>query len=189
MKEFKITFNSPAILGFVGISFVVTLLNYITRGASNNLLFMTYHSSLLSPLTYVRFFTHVLGHSSWSHYIGNMAYFLLLGPMLEEKYGTDKILKLIAITAVVTGVINYIFFRNVGICGASGIVFAFILLTSFTSFKSGEIPLTVILVAVIYIGQQIVEGLFVQNNVSNLSHIIGGVIGAVLGYKLNKKVK
>ncbi len=187
MKNLKITFNSPAILGFVFISFAVMLANVITGGISNRLLFVTYHSSLLSPLTYVRFFTHVLGHSSWSHYIGNMAYILLLGPMLEEKYGTDLILKLMAITAVITGVVNYIFFWNVALCGASGIVFAFILLTSFTSFKKGEIPLTVILVFIIYIGQQVVEGLFVRNNVSNLSHIIGGIVGAVIGYKLNRK--
>ena len=187
MKDLKITFNSPAILGFVGISFLAMLLSTITGGASNRLLFITWHSSLLSPLTYVRFFTHVLGHASWSHYIGNMAYLLLLGPMLEEKYGTAMILKLMAVTAVITAVIHYIFFWNVALCGASGIVFAFILLTSFTGFREGELPLTVILVAVIYIGQQIVEGLFVQNNVSNLSHIIGGLVGAFLGYKLNKK--
>ena len=44
----------------------------------------------------------------------------------------------------------------------------FIMMTSFTSFKEGEIPLTVILVAVIYIGQQVYEGLFVQDNISKL---------------------
>ncbi|MBQ7775399.1 MAG: rhomboid family intramembrane serine protease, partial [Lachnospiraceae bacterium] len=86
-----------------------------------------------------------------------------------------------------TGLINYIFFWKVALCGASGIVFAFILLTSFTNFKEGEIPLTFILVAVIFIGQQIFEGITVQDNVSNLSHIIGGIVGAICGYLLNKK--
>jgi len=187
MKNFKITFNSPVVLGFVCTSFVVLILNYITLGSSNQALFMTYHSGLTSPLTYLRFFTHVLGHDGWAHFIGNASYLLLLGPMLEEKYGSVKILEIIAVTAVVTGLINYIFFWNVALCGASGVVFAFILLTSFTSFKEGEIPLTFILVAVIYIGQQLVEGITLQDNVSNLSHIIGGVIGSVIGYSLNKK--
>ncbi|MBR0410444.1 MAG: hypothetical protein IJI25_05505 [Eubacterium sp.] len=63
--------------------------------------------------------------------------------------------------------------------------FAFILLTSFTGFREGELPVTVILVAVIFLGQQIYEGLFVDDNVSNLSHILGGVIGAFAGYILN----
>ena len=51
----------------------------------------------------------------------------------------------------------------------------------------GEIPLTVILVAIIFIGQQVYEGLFVQDNISNMGHILGGIVGALAGYTLNKK--
>ncbi|MCR5676120.1 MAG: rhomboid family intramembrane serine protease [Lachnospiraceae bacterium] len=186
-KKFRITFNAPVTLGFVFISFAVMLLGVITHGTVTNLLFVTWHSPLTSPLTYLRLFTYVLGHNSWQHYIGNMAYMLLLGPMLEEKYGSKKILGIMVITAAVTSLFNYIFFWDVALCGASGIVFAFILLTSFTSFKEGEIPLTFILVFVFFIGKQIYEGIFVDDTVSNLSHIIGGLIGAVVGYRLNRK--
>ena len=187
MKKLKITFNSPVTLTFAGLSLAVLIIGYITLGASNQALFMTYHSSLLSPMTYVRFFTHVLGHSGWQHFIGNMSYILLLGPMLEEKYGASVMVKVIIITAFVTGVVNYILFWDVALCGASGVVFAFILLTSFTSFKEGELPLTFILVAVIFIGQQVMEGLFLKDNISNLSHIIGGIVGAIFGYRLNRR--
>ena len=188
MKK-RITFNSPVILAFVFISFGAMVANYLTLGASNKLLFVTYHSSLANPLTYVRFFTHVLGHAGWSHYIGNMMYILLLGPMLEEKYGGARIVEVIMTTALITGLINYFLFPGVALCGASGVVFAFILITSFTGFNEGEIPLTVILVAVIFIGQQVYEGIFLQDDVSNLSHIIGGLVGAVIGYNLNMKKK
>lgn len=187
MKKLRITFNSPVVLGFLFASLAVLILGFVTGGASNEMLFMTYHSSLKNPLTYVRFFTHVLGHSGWAHYIGNASYLLLLGPMLEEKYGSKRILQIIAITAVVTALVNYALFWNVALCGASGVVFAFILLTSFTSFKNGEIPLTFILVAVVFIGQQVYEGLFLQDDISNLSHILGGIIGAVVGFRLNKR--
>ncbi|WP_411336490.1 rhomboid family intramembrane serine protease [Ruminococcus gauvreauii] len=185
-KKLKISFNSVVILGFVTLSFLALAINYLTRGASNQLLFMTYHSSLLSPLTYIRFFTHVLGHSGWEHFIGNMMYVLLLGPLLEEKYGSLKMLEIIGIVALVTGIINYIFFWNVALCGASGVVFAFILLSSFTRFKEGEIPLTFILVAIIFLGQQVYYGMFMQDNISNLSHIIGGIMGAVFGFVFMK---
>ena len=187
MSKTKITFNSPVVLGFIFISLCVLLLNIVTLGKSNELLFMTYHSGLANPLTYLRFFTHVLGHSGWEHYIGNASYILLLGPMLEEKYGSKKIVFVILITALVTALMNYILFPNVALCGASGVVFAFILLTSFTSFKNGEIPLTFILVAVVFLGQQVYEGLFLKDNISNLSHVMGGVVGSVVGYMLNKK--
>ena len=69
----------------------------------------------------------------------------------------------------------------------SGICFAFILLSSFISLREGEIPLTVILVAVIFLGQQIHEGIVVQDNISNIAHVIGGIIGGIIGFSLNKK--
>ena len=187
MSKRRITFNSPVVLTFVILSLAAMVANYLTAGLSNKLLFMTYHSSLASPLTYVRFFTHVLGHTGWSHYIGNMMYLLLLGPMLEEKYGSRAIIEVILITGLVTGLVNWFLFPGIALCGASGVVFAFIMMTSFTGFREGEIPLTVILVAIIYIGQQVYEGLFVMDNVSNMAHILGGIVGAVAGYVLNKK--
>ena len=96
----------------VAVSFAATLLNYLTGGRSGLLLFMTYHSSLLSPMTWIRMFTHIFGHVDWSHLIGNMSYLLLLGPMLEEKYSSRVLLEVILVTALVTGLANYIFFRR-----------------------------------------------------------------------------
>ncbi len=183
----KISINAPVVIIFVGLMLAATLLGQLTGGTVTRLLFQTYHSSLLSPLTYVRFFTYVLGHDGWSHFMGNAVYILLLGPMLEEKYGSAALVKVILITALVTSVINYIFFPGVAMCGASGVVFAFIIMTSFTGFKAGEIPLTFLLITVIFIGQQIVDGIFVKDNVSQLSHILGGVVGALMGYNWNKK--
>ena len=119
--------------------------------------------------------------------MGNAIYILLLGPMLEEKYGPASLVKVILITAVVTALVNFIFFPHVTLCGASGVVFAFIILVSFTGFSDGEIPLTFILIAVVFIGQQIYEGIFVKDDVSQLTHIVGGIVGAVTGYYWNMK--
>ena len=188
-KTLKISYNAPVILSFVLICFTVMLLGLLTGGKSTQLLFMTFHSSLANPLTYLRFFTHVFGHSGWTHFIGNASYLLLLGPMLEEKYGSRTLIEIIAVTAFVTAIVNYVLFPQVAICGASGVVFAFIVLASFTGFREGEIPLTFILVAIIYIGQQVYEGIALSDNISNMAHIVGGLIGASIGYFLNKKPK
>lgn len=185
-KKIRISFNSPVILGFSVICLAALILGMLTRGMTNRLLFSVYHSSLMSPLTYVRMIGHVFGHADWTHFIGNITLILVIGPLLEEKYGSSNILFVILATALVTGVVNYVFFPNVQLLGASGVVFAFILLSSFTSIREGFIPLTFLLVAVIYIGGEIYEGLFVHNNVSNLTHILGGIVGAVLGYVTNK---
>ena len=115
-KKFRITFNAPVVLGLIFICFAATLLGEITKGRSTALFFMTYHSSLLNPLTYIRFITHVFGHAGWEHFIGNATYLLLLGPVLEEKYKSRTLIEIIIITALVTGIINYIFFPNIALC-------------------------------------------------------------------------
>lgn len=185
----KVTFNSKAVLIFTLLCFLVTILGMVTNGYTTGLLFATQHSSLLNPLTYLRFFTHVLGHAGWEHFIGNASYILLLGPMLEEKYGSKTLVEIILVTGFFTGVLMYALFPQVILCGASGVVFAFIILASFTGFQEGEIPLTFILITIIYIGQQIVQGITAQDNVSQFGHIIGGIVGAVVGYFLNRKKK
>ena len=110
-RRIRITYNAPMVLSFVLICFVVTLVGVITMGHSTQAFFMTYHSSLKNPMTYVRFFTHVFGHGDWAHFIGNASYLLLLGPTLEEKHGAATLIKIIAVTALVTGLVNYIFFN------------------------------------------------------------------------------
>lgn len=185
-KKIRLSFNSPVILGFTLACFIVLILDKATGSASTLALFSVYRSSLASPFTYIRFFGHVLGHASWDHFFGNIMMLLVVGPLLEEKYGSANILFVILATALVTGVINFIFFPHVQLLGASGVVFAFILLASFTSIEDGKIPLTFILVALIYIGQQVYDGLFIRDNVSNLTHILGGIVGSSLGYVMNK---
>lgn len=186
MKKIKITFNAPLVLGFVFICFIATFLGYITCGKTTVLLFSTYHSSLSSPFTWIRFILHVFGHANFKHFINNMMYILMLGPLLEEKYGSGALVKVIIVTAVVTGIVNYIFFTDFALCGASGVVFAFIIMASFTSFKDGEWPLTFILVIIVFLGQQVYEGIVVSDNVSQLTHILGGIVGSILVYDFNK---
>ena len=186
-KNIKISYNSPVILGFTAICFASLLLSMVTNGFTNDLIFSVYHSSLTDPLTYLRFVGHIFGHANWNHFLGNIMLILVVGPMLEEKYGASDIMFVIIVTALVTGIVHFIFFPHIQLLGASGVVFAFILLSSFTSFKEGTIPLTFLLVAVIYIGGQIYDGLFLQDNVANLTHILGGLVGAWIGYLGNKK--
>ena len=185
-RQMRVSFNSVVILGFTIACFVVMMLDQMTRGGTTYRFFSVYRSSLLSPLTYIRFFGHVLGHAGWQHFFGNIMMILVVGPLLEEKYGSSNILFVILTTALASGLVHFIFFPNVRLLGASGVVFAFILLASLTSFQEGKIPLTFLLVAFIYIGQQVYEGMFIHNNVSNLTHIIGGVVGTGLGFVMNK---
>lgn len=186
-KKMSIVVNSPVVLGFAGLCALVLALDMFTGGYTTSLLFSVYRAPLLSPFTWFRFFGHVFGHAGVEHLVSNMMFILVIGPMLEDKYGSRIIIWVIAITAAVTGIFHYIVFPGSALLGASGVVFAFILLASFTGIKSNEIPLTFILVAVLYLGQQVYEGIFVSDNVSQLTHILGGCVGAVVGFKINKR--
>lgn len=186
ISKVRISFNSPAILGFSFLCFTTLILNFVSGGLTNKLFFSVYRSSLLSPFTYIRLFGHILGHAGWEHFIGNITLILVVGPLLEEKYGSSNMVFVILSTALVTGIVNFIFFPDVQLLGASGVVFALILLSSLTSIKEGSVPLTFILVAIIYIGGQVYDGIFVNDHVSNLTHILGGMVGAGLGYVMNK---
>ena len=184
--KLRVSVNAPAVLGFAGICLLAQVLNLITGGASNRALFSVYRSSFLDPLAYLRCVCHVFGHTDFSHLMNNMLYVLILGPMLEEKYGTANMIIVMLATALVTGLLNLLLFPGVRLLGASGIVFAMILLSSITVTQDGTIPVTFILVALLYLGQQVYQAVFVRDNISQMGHIVGGIVGSVLGFVMNK---
>lgn len=183
MHKHKIifTFNAPAVLCFALLSLGALGLGILTGGATNQMFFSVYRSSFLSPLFYVRLLGHVLGHTSFSHYVANMALILALGPIVEERYGSWRLLFMFAVTAVISGLFHLFFGGNSMLMGASGIVYMLIFLASTAGAKSGEIPLTLVAVLVLYLSQEILSGLLKADDVSHLTHIVGGLCGAVMG--------
>lgn len=183
-KKFQIYLNAPITLGFVALCIIATLLGEVSNGKATYYLFSTYRSSLLNPLTYLRLFSYIFGHANFAHLFSNLIYILLLGPILEEKYQT-KLIGIIALVAFSTAIIHNIFFAD-RLLGASGVVFAFILLASITGERGG-IPITLILVAIIYLGEEVLTALTVQDDISQMAHILGGICGALLGLSLKNK--
>ena len=112
--------------------------------------------------------------------------FLLLCPLVEKTYGVGRTLLMFAVTALITGLVHLLLSANTASLGASGIIFMLILLSASSTRKTRKIPLTLLLVAVIYMGQEIV-GIFQKDNVSQLAHLIGGLCGLGFGLLLPKK--
>ncbi len=184
-KKLSFTYNAPATLTFALVSFIVLVIGWVTAGKSTQLFFSVYRSHL-SVAWFIRLFGHVLGHSSLEHYASNMTMFLLLGPVLESKYGSSTLVEAFGIVAVISGLINVIFFPY-ALLGASGLVFMMIILVSASDLKHGEIPITMILVMVIYLGSEVWSMITVHDNVSQLTHIVGGLCGAMFGGLLNSR--
>lgn len=177
----KIRYNAPATLTFALLSSLVLLIDQtVAPQLIENFFVVRSSMSITNPLDYVRLVSHVVGHYNWAHLMSNFAFILLLGPILEEKYGTGRLLFMMVITSVVTGIIN-VLFLSTALLGASGIVFMMILLVSFTNIRQGEIPLTFILIVILYLIQEVVNSLS-EDSVAQFAHIIGGVIGSIFGY-------
>ena len=182
----RLHYNAPIVLTFTLICTAVRLLADATDNAILPYFTISPNGDPFTIIYYIRYFTHVIGHIDWQHLLGNMSFILLLGPMLEEKYGPRKILLMFMITTLATGLLNNLFF-NSSLMGASGIVFMFIILSSFANVKDGEIPLTFILVVVLFIGNEIYSALAVDDTISQFAHILGGLCGSLFGFGLKRK--
>ncbi len=177
MAKLRITYNAPVVLTFALAAVGVFILMNASDGAGA---WFAAWPELVDTRAYVGMFSHILGHSSWEHLIGNFMLILLLGPILEERHGSSSLLIMIALTALITGLANLAFSDGM-LLGASGVVFMMILLASMANVRGGEIPLTFIAVAVIYMGGEIVRS-FRADQISQMAHLVGGVAGALFGF-------
>jgi len=178
MKRLKFSYNAPFTLSFALIAFLA----FSSSLLSNN--WTLYHIfsigegfSFADPFQWHRLFLHILGHGTSEHLIYNLSVVLLLGPILEEKYGARNLIFLALLTALITAIPMLIV---PGILfGSSGFVFALIVLSSYTRAKNGAIPLTFALVSVLFIGQEIYRAFYLDDQIAQFAHILGGIVGGL----------
>lgn len=177
----KIRYNSPVVLTYTFLCLAIYLLGQYVFIQLTPAFFTNYPGlEWKNPLWYLRIFSHAFGHQNMAHLLGNFSFVLLLGPILEEKYGSKPLLMMILITVGCTGILNCVFFST-GLLGASGVVFCFITLASFTNIKPQEIPLTFVLVVLLFLSREFI-GVLKNDQVSQFAHILGGIAGGIFGY-------
>jgi membrane associated rhomboid family serine protease len=180
VPRIRISYNAPVVLTFALLAVGVHILGAaVSQDIIRN--WFVAKPYLHDTGDYIGLVSHILGHQNWNHLLSNFMLILLLGPLLEERFGSTRLLAMILVTALATGLINVAVF-DTGLLGASGIVFMMILLASTANIRQGAIPLTFIAVAVIYLGGEIVRALGKDDGISQMAHLIGGVAGAVFGF-------
>lgn len=177
----RIKWNAPVTLSFALASTIIFVLDKFLMGSLMGLFTVYPQIQWSNPFSILTLLTHCLGHGSMDHLLSNLTFILLIGPIVEEKYGSSALLYMIIITALITGIIT-VLFMNVGLMGASGIVFMLILLVSFTNVNGREIPITFILIAILFLGKEVLKS-FELNNISETAHVIGGICGSAFGFK------
>ncbi|HZK19834.1 MAG TPA: rhomboid family intramembrane serine protease [Treponemataceae bacterium] len=186
-NKIRLSYNAPVTLTFsmvcMGILLIDNLLSnhligafFCAPGAQGSAFAFDPHNGI----DYLRLLIHVFGHENWAHLLSNLSFILLLGPLLEDRYGSALLSLMMFTTAFVTGTINAVFIPA-ALMGASGIAFMMILLASFNTFDKSSIPLTFILILLLYVGREIIASTN-ADNVANWAHVIGGIIGSIFGF-------
>lgn len=176
----KINFNAPLTLVFALMATLALGINTLSAGWFNSMFALRF-TSWADPMMYMRLITYPFCHANMSHLVNNMMLFLVLGPILESKYKSKRMMIAMLFTSLISGIVHLIIASRVGLIGCSGIVFMMIILASFSGNGKG-IPLTFIFVFILYIGGQIISAIQV-NNISELTHILGALCGAYIGFK------
>ena len=187
MKEIEINdimgyfqYNAYVTLTMFFLSVLVFIIDRISKGKATKYVFSTQRASLKNPLTYIRFFTHIFGHLDWDHLSSNYLKILLLGPLIEEKYGSINLLIMILITAFIIGLVNFII-GKARIFGASGITFMLIVLSAFVNVAQRKIPVTLVLIILFYLIDEI-KNINKKDGIGHYAHLIGGICGGIFGF-------
>lgn len=139
------------------------------------------------PLSYVQVLFHVFASAEQSTLLSNVIIVLLLGPILEEKYGSVIIGMMMLLSALLSGVLNSSFCLY-GASGADPIVFMFVLLNSYISISKKKIPLSAVIVLILFISSE-----FYAKNPNGfngiLVNIAGGLCGSLLAFLTSPKAR
>ena len=135
---------------------------------------------------YLSFLTNAFGHANWGHFNGNLALLILVGMQTEQHYGSLRVFALAIFTALAISIIQF-FFVGVALIGASGVIFLLIALSFFADYDDERIPVESIFLGIYFVGREAIRS-FSGDEVSQLAHLIGLVIGIVYGYLFSNGV-
>jgi len=133
-----------------------------------------------SATWYLSTIGYIFGHADLSHVVGNLSIILLLGPLVELRFGWQKFAGMIVSTAILTALLHTLLWDS-KLVGASGIAFMLIVVSTLLNSKGKDIPITFILVVLLYLGQEIYAS-FQESQISHFAHLFGGAMGAFWGF-------
>lgn len=182
----KLTVNAPVLLLFCLICIMIHFVSYFYY--LGNILGIHDTWNTFRPLQYTSLVTHIFAHSDFGHLRGNLTHLLLVGPSVEHTFGSKNLLTIIFAVAISSAFAHIMLGGyNTHQLGASGVVFACILLNSLSSAKHGKIPVSFLLTSLLYLGEEFVKFVFPKGHVSHHAHLVGGLVGAAAGFVILKR--
>lgn len=193
-KKISVDLDAPATVLFVLISVILYCLDFFAFKGKLTALFMSspaadgefvFTAGKIS--SYFRLLLYAFGALSWDVLITNLLFILLLGPAMENRYGSVIIGIMMIVSTLFAGVLNACFCKQ-SLQGCTAIVFMMIFLNSFMSFSKKKIPLSFFLVFILFIVREI----FVKNPNGVIGIVIGiagGLCGSLFAFLASPKAK
>lgn len=136
--------------------------------------------------------THILSHGSFEHVRDNLVPLLLVGPSVEHTIGSANMAWIIFLVAIVSGISHMVLVGSEGppLQGAGGIVLTCILLHSCESANRGQIPVSFLLTAILFLGDDVYHLVYSQRDLRTpLVLWTGASVGAVMGWMISREQK
>ena len=195
----KVSYDAPVTLTFVLISAIIFLLNIFlaksgkAAGLQSLLASPTSQAGALpfivkQPLSYLRLLLYIFGAGNAGGEIGlftNLILIMLLGPAMEERYGSVIIGIMIFVSALFSGVLNACFCET-SLMGAVPVVCMMIFLNAFMSFSKKKFPLSFAAVMVLFVVLQVFSG---AGAIRIIICIAGGLCGSLFAFLTSPKMK
>jgi membrane associated rhomboid family serine protease len=192
---YKVFLDAPVPVFFVVISAIVFLVDFLLTKNNSSLNLTSSPTAaggalpfvLSQPLSYLRLILYVFGFANPQLLLIDLILIMLLGPSIEERYGSIVIGIMMAVSALFAGVLNACFCKT-SLRGASCIIFMLIFLNSFMSLSKKKIPLSFIFVIALYIARE-----FFEKSSSGLVGILiclaGGLCGSLFAFLTSPKAR
>ena len=189
----KFSFDAPVTLSFVIISVILFILNnvVIKSGALGSILASpTTQAGALpfivkQPLSYLRLLVYIFGAANVNDFMTCILMLLILGPAMEERYGSVIIGIMIFVSALFAGVLKACFCVD-SLVGPVPVICMMIFLTAFMSFSNKTVPITFLLTILFFGYLAVTSGL---GAVRLITCIAGGLCGSLFAFLTSPKVK
>lgn len=193
----KLVYDAPATLTFAFICLGLFALDFFFLGSKISQNYLCSPTSAAgkaafmasSPLSYVRLVTYCFGSASVEILIVNMVFLLLLGPSMEERYGTVVIAIMMAVCVLFSGVLTACFSKT-SLTGCAAVIFMMIFLNSFVSLSKKKIPVSFLLVFLLFIFREGFNlGFSGDGIIKIIINIAGGLCGSLFAFLTSPKAK
>lgn len=137
---------------------------------------------------YWQFLTYMFVHGSVSHFLFNMLSLYIFGSAVERRIGSREFTLYYLLCGTLCGVASYAMYylanTNVILLGASGAIYALLILFSAlypraVIYVFGIIPVQAPLLIIIYFVIELAGGLFSYDGVAHMTHLFGLLFGLI----------